>query len=87
MSGVGKVRNGERLSVVFGPYSGEAGICDRPDGTTDVAFFHDHRAMRDVKEGTIDGAPCTVIEVERAGKGRRQGRIPGMVVLTVKRDT
>lgn len=75
MSGV--IENGKRLPVVFGSYAGEAGICERSGGAREVAMFAQHKALRKVTSGTIDGVAHQVLAVAASTY------VAGMVVLTV----
>ena len=79
----GRIENGCRAEVVFGPYVGEAGIVDAGNGQLRVAFTADYRKLRDVKAGTIAAAAHDVLAVERSGAGGKPG-VAGMVVLTVQ---
>lgn len=72
----GTINNGQRLPVVFGEYSGTAGVVERR-GATEVAFPCPVRKLRGVTAGTIDGAP---VRVESMAASEI---VPGMVVLTV----
>lgn len=75
MSGKIKINNGRRLEASFGTWSGVAGV----QGTDPmhVAFAARARDLRDVKSGTLDGKPVSVVNVMESKV------VPGMVVLTV----
>jgi hypothetical protein len=74
----GPHNNGRRAAVVFGPYSGEAGVQDRADGTIEVAFRGEARQLRGVESGTVGGAPVSVLSVTKSAW------VTGLVVLTCR---
>ena len=71
----GTIRNGERLPVEFGSYSGEAGVNEWL-GEKQAAFFADYRGLRRIETGKVDGKDVSVVAVDRSAT------VKGMVVVT-----
>lgn len=80
----GTIRNGARLPVTVGYYSGEAGVVEF-SGKTEIAFFaNNSKAFEPGMSCIIAGESWRVILAESSDP--KKGGVAGMVKLTVERE-